>query len=217
MFNLSMLTSDMWAVVIRILFYRQQVFFSDSCPPIICYELLHEMKPRVWFHHIYMNKCEPISFLSDQILSSHCRLTGYTILLSQLWLSVLSSIQRRMLYTFCEILRVVDILLCFPSLFNLLEAIAYIAECNSEKNSIPIPSLENGNLDDDLQYQILDSENVASRNESSDSWRAKQLQYSQSPFTCISFCWVEVYSTCKQCKCEDFFFLFAPWQIGLNW
>ncbi|KAJ4705183.1 solute carrier family 35 member F1-like [Melia azedarach] len=84
MFNLSMLTSDMWAVVIRILFYRQQVD---------------------WLYYL-----------------------AFAIVV-----------------------------------------VGLVIYSTTEKNSIPIPSLENGNLDDDLQYQILDSENVASRNESSDS------------------------------------------------
>lgn len=38
MFNLSILTSDMWAVVIRIFFYKQQVFISKLCLILLsCY------------------------------------------------------------------------------------------------------------------------------------------------------------------------------------
>lgn len=38
MFNLSLLTSDMWAVVIRIFIYQQQVF-----PLLLCHELLNRI------------------------------------------------------------------------------------------------------------------------------------------------------------------------------
>jgi len=38
MFNLSILTSDMWAVVIRIFFYKQEVFISKLCLILLsCY------------------------------------------------------------------------------------------------------------------------------------------------------------------------------------
>lgn len=46
---------------------------------------------------------------------------------------------------------------------------------NSEKDLNPMPDLEN--RISDLQYQILDNENVASTNEPSDSWGAEQILY----------------------------------------
>lgn len=43
LFNLSLLTSDMWAVAIRVLFYHQQVIFSEPRIPVLNGNILTNM------------------------------------------------------------------------------------------------------------------------------------------------------------------------------
>lgn len=68
LFNLSLLTSDMWAVVVRIFIYRQEVSFLD-----------HFLQPEP-------RQTQP-NFKSEYIICDYllCRLTGYTIYLSRSW------------------------------------------------------------------------------------------------------------------------------------
>lgn len=56
MFNLSILTSDMWAVVIRIFFYKQQVFISKLCLILLsCY--IDGLNPSFWVWCMVMKFC----------------------------------------------------------------------------------------------------------------------------------------------------------------
>lgn len=93
MFNLSLLTSDMWVVVFRIFLFHQQVIPLLKWVTRMAIQYLIPL-----FGNTLLSGVKP-----NGILSSNCRLTGYTTQLLQLQLLGLSYILQRMflIFVFC--------------------------------------------------------------------------------------------------------------------